>query len=100
MFQCSCCGACCRRAGLLGLMPQREDGACIHLDQDNKCKIYETRPDMCRVNVMAEKNKDSMNLTTIEYFKAANHVCNKFIKEDGMDESYLIDIGKYGTGSV
>ena len=55
---------------------------------------------MCRVNVMAEKNKDSMNLTTIEYFKAANHVCNKFIKEDGMDESYLIDIGKYGTGSV
>ena len=26
----------------------RLEGACIHLDKDNKCKIYDSRPDRCR----------------------------------------------------
>lgn len=94
-FQCSSCGACCRRAGQMGLMPQREDGACIHLSDDNKCKIYETRPDICRVHVMAERNKTTLNMTTIEYFKWSNSFCNTWIKEDDMDDSYLINIGSY-----
>jgi Fe-S-cluster containining protein len=94
-FLCSSCGACCRRAGKLGLMPQREDGACIYLTKDNKCSIYETRPDVCRVNKMAEKNRHLLGLTTIEYYKMNNEICNKWIKEDGMDDSYLINIGSY-----
>ena len=92
-FLCSKCGACCRRAGLLGLMPQREDGACINLDTDNTCKIYDTRPDFCRVEKMAEKNKDTMS--KLLYFELSNSICNEWIKEDGLDKSFLIDIGKY-----
>jgi len=97
-FQCSKCGACCKRAGKLGLMPQREDGACIHLDHDNTCKIYETRPDFCRVK-RRENVPDDMKMTDIEYFKIANGICNQWIKEDGLDEKYLINLEAYDTGS-
>jgi len=94
-FKCSKCGACCRRAGQLGLMPQRKDGACIHLDDDNTCKIYDTRPDLCRANVMAEVNRKKFNLSLLEYYKMSNTLCNEWIKEDGLDDSFLINIGDY-----
>jgi Fe-S-cluster containining protein len=55
-FDCKQCGACCKIAGMIGIIRdadgnkmQREDGACIHLDDNNMCKIYEDRPDICRV---------------------------------------------------
>lgn len=98
-FQCSKCGACCRRAGQLGLMPKREDGACIHLAEDNTCKIYDTRPKVCRVNEMAEINRSAFRMTKTEYFKMSNGICNQWIKEDGMDKKYLINIEAYGTDS-
>lgn len=28
----------------------RGDGTCIHLDVENRCSIYEDRPDFCRLN--------------------------------------------------
>ena len=92
-FQCSKCGACCRRAGKLGLMPKREDGACIHLADDNTCKIYETRPEFCRVDKMAESNGKWLGMTQEQYYRMNNQLCNQWIKEDGMDASYLIQIG-------
>lgn len=98
-FQCSKCGACCRRAGMLGLMPQREDGACLYLAEDNTCKIYETRPKVCRVNEMAEINRHAFKMTTKAYFKMSNSICNQWITEDKMDKKYLIDLEAYGTDS-
>lgn len=95
-FQCSKCGACCRRAGKWGIMPQREDGACIHLSEDNTCKIYDTRPEICRVEKMAERNT---KMSKVEYYKYSNSICNEWIKEDGIDERFLINIGKYGASS-
>jgi Fe-S-cluster containining protein len=80
-------------------MPQREDGACIHLAVDNTCKIYETRPLVCRVNEMAEINRPAFKMTRKEYFKMSNSICNQWIKEDKMDDKYLIDIEAYGTDS-
>lgn len=92
-FQCSKCGACCKRAGWLGLMPTREDGACLYLNEDNSCSIYETRPEVCRVESMWEIRKSE--LTKKEYFKRNNHFCNEWIKEDGLGKEFLIDISKY-----
>lgn len=94
-FQCSKCGACCHRAGKLGLMPQREDGACVNLSEDNTCKIYKTRPEICRVDVMANKNEKLLNIGKKDYFKISNCICNQWIKEDGIDKSFLIDIEVY-----
>jgi Fe-S-cluster containining protein len=96
-FQCSKCGACCRLAGELGLMPQREDGACINLAEDNTCKIYETRPLVCRAGEMAEINRKPLGMTKLAYFKMSSTLCNRLIKDYGMDDKYLIDIEAYGT---
>lgn len=99
-FQCSKCGACCRRAGLMGIMPQREDGACIHLAEDNTCKIYETRPDICRVETMFERYKPTLKMSKKEYFKFANECCNTMITDDRLDVKYLIPIEENGTDAT
>ncbi len=75
-FPCTKCGACCIIAGKLGLMPQREDGACIHLTKDNLCEIYEDRPEEC---VISDK------------FKENAQACNRLQKLLGIDKSYRVD---------
>jgi len=95
-FQCSACGACCRRAGTHGLMPDRGDGACIYLGQNNLCTIYETRPTLCNVEAMFSVRKEQEpSLTLKQHYVRNNELCNKWIKEDGLDSSYLIDLSKY-----
>ncbi|NAR49377.1 YkgJ family cysteine cluster protein [Acinetobacter haemolyticus] len=58
-FPCVQCGACCRHVDLSGLTAylDRGDGVCRHYDQDSHlCTIYDTRPDICRVDTYYEKN--------------------------------------------
>lgn len=76
-------------------MPQREDGACIHLAEDNSCKIYESRPDICNVKKMYESRKEKLKCTEKEYYKISNLACNTMIEEYGLDDRYLIDVSKY-----
>lgn len=55
-WTCTSCGACC--AYVRPLFKKYKhlkswimwDGRCIHLGQDRKCKIYETRPEICRID--------------------------------------------------
>jgi uncharacterized protein len=82
-FLCSQCGACCREAANLGLMPDRGDGACINLQQDNSCAIYETRPDICRV---IGTKKDYIENTK---------VCHALIDYYDLDKKYKIDLNEY-----
>lgn len=90
-FQCTKCGACCKRAGMSGLMPQREDGACVHLTKDNECEIYENRPDFCNVDkgfkILRTKNP---SLTRWEYYRMNHLLCNQWIKEDKLADRFLI----------
>ena len=82
-FLCSSCGACCLAAGSNNLMPDRGDGACIHLNKNNKCNIYEKRPDICRVK---GSKKDWIKSTKI---------CHILIDSYGLDEKYKIDLKLY-----
>lgn len=53
MFQCTKCGYCCRSLKGIQLFQSldRGDGTCKYLDDEsNLCKIYETRPLLCRVD--------------------------------------------------
>lgn len=67
-FKCNSCGACCKFITPLvakGRLPGewlRPDGSCANLEQDReksdahleikyKCKIYDQRPSVCRVDV-------------------------------------------------
>jgi len=69
--------------------PMKADGSCEHLE-DNLCKIYETRPDICRIdkgieqNISGAKDKQYWRELTISF-------CNKYQVEDGMDESYRVN---------
>ena len=96
MFPCTQCGACCKRAGLTGLMPSKEDGSCIYLNDDNSCSVYSQRPDICSIYKMYKKRKPENLLlkdtSERDYYKLTAKICNQFIKEDGLDDKYKIDV--------
>lgn len=67
--------------------PVDEHGACKHLTEDNRCSIYEDRPDICRIGYVA---RFFPNMTEQEYLEATRRQCNEFQREDKMDKSYRI----------
>ena len=67
-------------------MPQGEDGACIHLQKDNLCAIYDTRPEVCRINVMMEKSGSDPD----EYFNETKSMCNKLQEDLDIDPSFRL----------
>ena len=48
-WKCTKCGACCHMVGHVYPELDRGDYACIHLQRDNTCAIYLTRPELCIV---------------------------------------------------
>jgi Fe-S-cluster containining protein len=93
-FLCSQCGACCRNISKLGL-PHNGDGVCSYLNREtNKCSIYETRPDICRVDKMFE-NYFKPKMSKKEFYKINTKACHTLIDKDGLDESFKIDIEEY-----
>ncbi len=55
-FPCNQCGECCRHIERIPQLVSFDcgDGVCKYLEE-NKCTIYEKRPEICRVDVMYEK---------------------------------------------
>lgn len=94
-FLCSGCGACCRAAGKMNGasygLPIKEDGSCAHL-VGNSCSIYNSRPDICRVDKMAHKNPIE---TSKDYFIRSTKACHLLIDNEGLDNKYKIDIKEY-----
>ena len=73
-------------------------GACIHLTSDMKCSIYDTRPDICRIDKMYEINSgsiDGIEMSRKEFYKLNTMACHRMIDEEGMDERWKIKIGDY-----
>jgi len=75
-FNCWQCGACCKIAGLTPELGHwnRGDGACVHLRDDNTCGIYETRPYICRVRRVWERELRDQ-LTWDEYVEVSEDIC-------------------------
>lgn len=63
-FNCQKCGACCRSI------------KCDKLNKDNTCSIYETRPEICKVENMYEFRKDIMKVSKEEYFLLTSQMCD------------------------
>jgi len=83
-------------------MPDRGDGACTYLTEDNLCSIYETRPELCNMQKMWQKRNQELDLESRginkkEYFKINSGVCNDMMKEECIDKKYLIDLKEYDS---
>jgi Fe-S-cluster containining protein len=85
-------------------MPQNpQTGACIHLTSDMKCSIYDTRPDICRIDKMYEINSGSIggvDMSRKEYYKLNTLACHRMIDEEGMDKKWKIKLTDYDTEGV
>ena len=65
-FKCEKCGTCCRSV------------KCEHLTDDNLCKIYDTRPTICRVDrVYRIKKRHDKSLTWRKYIRMSHEACAK-----------------------
>lgn len=56
IFECTKCDICCRNIDKIPELSKFHtgDGACIYLSDENLCKIYLSRPDICNVEKMYE----------------------------------------------
>lgn len=102
IFPCTKCGACCKKVGFaIGMDPEfaegfpfgaTPEGHCEMLGENDECLVYETRPDVCRIDVMQTK----YDISEREYFQLTAMVCNKLQENLRLDESLrvIIDEGR------
>ncbi|WP_139492150.1 YkgJ family cysteine cluster protein [Brevibacillus dissolubilis] len=85
-FPCSTCGLCCQNISGVEALAEldRGDGVCIHL-RDNRCQTYETRPDICRVDVMYEKVYH-LHFSKEEFYQANLKVCEALQTEHAIQK--------------
>jgi Fe-S-cluster containining protein len=83
--------------GAKGLMPDRGDGACEHLEKDNKtCSIYEDRPLLCKVDELFERMKVHKPGLDQKAWNIYNtKICHELIDELKLDSKYKIDLDEY-----
>lgn len=84
MFLCTGCGLCCQRIADIEELKDYDlgNGVCKHLNHVNKkCEIYDTRPDICRVDKMYDlvyyKDFTRENFY-IENAKICNYLQNEY----------------------
>jgi len=82
-FSCSQCAACCRLVGKVipGWPVDTQTGACVHLANNGSCKVYETRPSLCRV--------DSWGVGPA-WYQANYDACNAMQVALGIDLSFRV----------
>jgi Fe-S-cluster containining protein len=96
MFPCSGCGLCCQNISNVQELKSYDlgNGVCKYFDRvSNGCNIYDTRPDICRVDKMFELvyHKEF----GLEAFYIANaSVCNALQESYKIDTSFRITIGE------
>lgn len=80
-FKCQRCGACCRLVGLsdvpeIKAMVREGSSECKHLQLDNLCAIYESRPSFCRVDKWYDQFiKQAYGITREEWYERNYKAC-------------------------
>ena len=96
-FPCTGCGACCRHVDranyLINANPELnfpytwdQTGKCEMLGDDNKCKVYETRPLICNV----DKFIKFYAISEKKFYKLNIKSCHSLMKEEGIYKEYRI----------
>ena len=82
-------------------MPDRGDGACVYLDENNLCSIYDTRPLICRVKEFGENiKKKNPKFSMKEFYKLNTRACHQLIDEQGLDDKYKINLDEYESNNT
>jgi Fe-S-cluster containining protein len=89
-FPCTKCGACCKNISGFGLPTKPETTECLYLGENNECKVYDTRPDVCRIDDIY--NKSFQNLDKDYFYKVTADSCNYLIDKEGIDPKFKIHI--------
>lgn len=58
------------------------------IGEDGRCKVYETRPDVCRVDKSFELFAG--NRTREQFYSDNAKICNTWIRKEGLDMKYLV----------
>ncbi|MGN8504347.1 YkgJ family cysteine cluster protein [Helicobacter pylori] len=94
-FPCTSCGLCCKNiTGIIELIGfDAGNGVCKFLDlETNLCKIYETRPLICRID---EAHKKLYSHIPLKEFYAKNaEICNALQEANHMDISFRVILKK------
>ncbi|MDD6925077.1 MAG: YkgJ family cysteine cluster protein [Campylobacter sp.] len=74
-FFCSQCGECCKNIRHIPELAgySDENGCCKYL-KNNRCSVYENRPEVCRVDLMYEKYY-SNKYTLQEFYTLNESIC-------------------------
>lgn len=101
-FPCTGCGCCCKRIKLvvefMGIKDPKDHlyfphswnkkGVCQHLTEDNKCKIYNSRPLLCNV----EKLTEFLGYDKKQFYQENVLACNKMMEEDNIPLHFRIEL--------
>ena len=84
-INCEDCKAyCCRIAGRIMKELNRGDGTCLYLNDENRCEIYDHRPDICNTDILYEKY--FKNRYTEEEWKERNIKACEVLRERYREE--------------
>lgn len=108
-FPCTGCGQCCKNVGkavkaakwivmkggstkeqkAIASFPFKFDatGKCENLNEDNSCKVYDNRPDICSIRKTWENFSE---LTWRQYMEMSASACNMMQEQAGIDESLRV----------
>jgi len=98
MFPCTKCGLCCQN---ISNIPELKDfdlgnGICKHFNLiTNSCKIYSTRPLICKIDEMYEK-KYYEEFTRKNFYILNAKACNSMQEIYKLEEKYRISINELG----
>lgn len=92
-FPCDKCGMCCQYVKYVEELSQYDigDGTCKFLMEDNSCRIYYKRPNVCNGKYVYEKYFSHM--TVDDYHKMMVEYCRK-IKEEIFGERLSKDVSR------
>lgn len=94
VFPCTSCGICCRNIDKVDELKEfNNNGVCINLQADNTCKIYHTRPLVCRVDELYEQYF-SNQMSKIDFYNKNIRICNSLQKKSNIDKKYRINFFK------
>jgi Fe-S-cluster containining protein len=94
MFPCTSCGLCCQNISEIEELKNFDlgNGTCKHFNHiSNECNIYETRPNICRVDKMFDI-KYHQSFTKEEFHMVNAQACNALQEQYGIDSDFRIKI--------